>query len=571
VNKKKIIGITLVTLMIVILALPALGASPEGGNSDFGWLSLLPPVLAIILAFITKQVLLSLFLGIFTGAMMLNGWNPFLGFLRTLDEFMVGSLADAWYASIIIFTLTIGGMIGIIGRMGGTKAVAEALAKKAKTSRSAQVVTAILGVLVFFDDYANTLIVGPTMRPLSDKMKISREKLAYIVDSTAAPVVGMAFISTWVGYELGLIRDAYGALGVDVNVFEMFIKTLPYAFYNIFALVLVFTLALSGRDYGPMLKAEKRARLTGKVLADGAKPMANDEATKVELKEGIKLKASNAIVPIVTLVVVSFAGLWYNGYLAAIDDGLSISAFSWEGMRESFGYADAGVVLIWGAITASIVAGVMAISQKILSLSETFDAWVEGSKALLITGMILVLAWSLGAVTEQVGTADFLVGIVSDKIPGGFLPIIVFVISGLVAFATGTSWGTMAIVIPLAIPLANSYVSGDPASSALIIATLSSVLSGSIFGDHCSPISDTTIMSSMASASDHIDHVKTQAPYAVTGAVLAMLAYLVVGFLQPSPLITLIVGAIGAVLIVLFVKFVGKKVDEEALEYQKNK
>ncbi|WP_091730667.1 Na+/H+ antiporter NhaC family protein [Proteiniborus ethanoligenes] len=266
---------------------------------------------------------------------------------------------------------------------------------------------------------------------------------------------------------------------------------------------------------------------------------------------------------ILTLVLVAFAGLWYNGYLAAVGDGLSVKPFTWEGIRECFGYADASVVLIWGAITASIVAIVLAISQKILTLSEAFDAWVDGAKSLVITAIILILAWSLGRITSDVGTADFLVKVVSGNIPAGILPIIVFLISCLVSFSTGTSWGTMAIVIPLAVPLANSYVLNGVADPSFIIVTMSSVLSGGIFGDHCSPISDTTIMSSMAAAADHMDHVKTQAPYALLGAGIAMFCYVLVGIFKLNVFLTLIIGA---ALTVAIVYFFGKSVKEEVLK-----
>jgi Na+/H+ antiporter NhaC len=565
-SKKRLLGIILITVMLVLIALPAFAGAEEAETPDFGWLSLIPPLLAILLAFLTKQVILSLFLGVFVGVTMLNGWNPFYGLLRTLDKYLLESAADSWNAAILIFTLTIGGMVGVVGKMGGTKAIAEALARRAKSVRGAQIATWLLGIFVFFDDYANTLIVGPTMRPLTDKLKISREKLAYIVDSTAAPVVGMALVSTWVGYEVGLMKKAYETIGMDVNIYGIFLRTIPYTFYNIFALLLVFVLAWKMKDFGPMYAAEKRARLTGKVLDDNAKPMASKELTAVELKEGIKLKAYNAVVPILTLIIISFIGLWYNGYQTAISEGLNITPFTWEGIRESFGYADASVVLIWGAVASTIVAIIMAVTQRIMTLGEAFDAWVDGAKSLLITCIILVLAWSLGSVTKGVGTAGFLVSVVSESIPGALMPIIVFLISCLVAFATGTSWGTMAIVIPLAVPLANSYVASGAASETLIIATLSAVLSGSIFGDHCSPISDTTIMSSMASASDHIDHVKTQIPYAITGAGVAIIGYIIVALLGFRPIIAPAIAlAVGAILIYSIVKFLGKSVSEENL------
>lgn len=561
-SKKRLIFLITIALILCTISFTAFAQSAEDNSVNFGILSLLPPLLAIALAFITKQVLLSLFLGVFVGALLLNGGNPFYAFLRTLDQYLLGSAADSWNAAILIFTLSIGGMIGVVSKMGGTKAIAEALARKTKTARGAQIVTWILGLLVFFDDYANTLIVGPTMRPLSDKMKVSREKLSYIIDSTAAPVAGMALVSTWVGYEIGVMRTAYEAIGVSENIYFVFLKSIPYTFYNIFALVLVLVLAITQKEIGPMYHAERRARLTGKLNADTAKPMASDEVSKMEIREGIKLKASNAIIPILTLVVVAFAGLWYNGYLAAVADGAALKAFSLEGIRECFGYADASVVLIWGAITASIVSIILAISQKILTLGEAFDAWVDGAKSLVITAIILILAWSLGSITGDVGTADFLVKVVSGSIPAGILPIIVFLISCLVSFSTGTSWGTMAIVIPLAVPLANSYVLSGVADPSFIIVTMSAVLSGGIFGDHCSPISDTTIMSSMAAAADHMDHVKTQAPYALIGAGIAMFCYILVGVLKFNVIITLLIGT---VLTIAIVYFFGQSIKEEVL------
>jgi Na+/H+ antiporter NhaC len=539
-------GLLAITIILIVLSLFLVD------GADFGVWSLLPPLVAILLAFISKQVILSLFLGVFTGAMMLVEGNAvdkvFHGFMGSFDE-IVGSVADGWHAGILIFTLMIGGMIGVVARTGGTRAIANALAKKAKTARSAQIATMIMGIAVFFDDYANTLVVGPTMRPLTDKMNVSREKLSYIVDSTAAPVAGMALISTWVGYELGLIGEAFEGIGVTVNSYEVFVKSIPFRFYDIFALVMVFLVAFLMRDFGPMYKAEKRARLEGKVLADNAQPMANTEMGAEEATGNVW----NALAPILTLVIVSFAGLWYSG-------GGPDEAFNLEGIRNAFGNADASVALIWGAALGSIVAIVMAIAGKLLSLQQAFDAWVEGCKSLVITAIILTLAWSLGSITGQVGASDFLVGAVSDTLPAGLIPFFVFLIAMVVAFATGTSWGTMAILITLAIPLAHELGNGD---MHLIYATLGSVLTGSIFGDHCSPISDTTIMSSMASASDHIDHVKTQMPYALTtAAVAAAIGYIPAGF-GLSPWISL---PLGIVAIFLVIRFVGKSVKVEDLK-----
>lgn len=538
---------------VLVLTVPVFAEGES--TTHFGWLSLLPPLLAIVLAFITKQVLISLFLGIFVGAVMLNGWNPFYGFLRTMDHYLVGSLADSWNAAIIIFLLAIGGMVGVVNKMGGTIAVAEALGKKIKSSKSAQLYTFLLGILVFFDDYANTLIVGPTMRPLMDKNKISKEKFSFIIDSTAAPVVGLALISTWVGYEIGVIRKVYQNLGIEANYYGVFIRTLPYSYYCIYALIFVLVLLVMQRDFGPMYEAEKRARTTGKLIADGSKPMMSDEITEMEVRNDIKFKASNAIIPIVTLLIVAFVGLWYNGY-TLLEGG--VNPLTIEGMRDCFGEADSSMVLLWASIVSSIVAIIMGVFQKIFTVDEAFDAWVEGAKSMVFACMILVFAWSLGSVTGDVGTADFLVNSISENFPFAILPIIIFIISALISFATGTAWGTMGIVIPLAVPMAYAFVQngGDPH---MMTVTLGTVLSGAIFGDHCSPISDTTIMSSMAAGADHIDHVKTQMPYALTVAAVAGISYLLAGFLSAHPVIILLIGT---AIIIGIVSIFGKSTKE---------
>ena len=554
-NKKRVI--IFIMTFLIIFTVPAFA---EDGGSSFGVLSLLPPILAIVLAFLTKQVFLSLLLGILSGAILVNGGNVFNAFLRTLDTYILGSLADGWHAGIIIFTLTIGGMVGIVGKMGGTIAIANALSKKASTARGAQTMTALMGCVIFFDDLANTLIVGSTMRPLTDKMNVSREKLSYLVDSTAAPVAGIAVISTWVGYEIGLISDIFMNMGVEANFFMVYIKSIPFSFYNIFTLILIFTMIYQKRDFGPMYDAEKRARLSGKVLADGAKPMSSEE-TDFEVDDSIELRVSNAIVPIFTLIILTFLGLWYSGY------SLGEGSIHWTNIRDCFGNADTSIALIWAAVVASIVAGVMAVTRKIMNIGEVFDAWITGGKSLYSAAILLVLSWSIGEVIVEVGTADFLIQAVSDTIPGILLPIIIFAISCLVAFSTGTSWGTMSIMVPLAVPLASSYAIGNPAEATIVLSTLSAVLSGAIFGDHCSPISDTTIISSMSSGADHLDHVKTQIPYALTAAGFAVGGYLVTG-LFTTMIGNVVALALGAVAIGLFVKVVGKRTDLEFLQSQ---
>jgi len=549
-NKMKVL--TVLFFLILVLAVPVF-AEGEGTEVNFGWISILPPLLAIVLAFVTEQVLLSLFLGIFLGATMLNGWNPVVGFLRSIDKYIVGSLADPDSASVIIFLLAIGGLIGLVNKMGGTLAVAEGLGKKINNPRSAQLFTWLLGILVFFDDYANALIVGPTMSPLTDKNNISKEKLSYIIDSTAAPITGLAIVSTWVGYMVGVITETYNNMGMEVNGYSIFLKTIPYMYYCIFSLLMVLLLVLTQKDFGPMYEAEKRARLTGKLVADDSNPMSGDEIALMEIKEGIELKAYNAIIPIVILIVVVFIGIWYTG-AASLGAGV--------GFKEAFSNGDSFKALLWGSLTASLVAIVMGVAQKIYTVGEAFDTWMEGAKSMVIACTILVLAWSIGSVTSDVGTARFLVGAVSGAIPVVLLPVIVFIIAGLISIATGTAWGTMAIVTPLALPLAESYIEmgADPI---MLIITLSTVLSGAILGDHVSPISDTTIMSSMAAGSDHLDHVKTQMPYAMVVSAISIICYFISGLIIMNPIIILLIGGI---LVYLVIHFKGKSVAIEDLK-----
>ncbi|OFI01559.1 malate-2H(+)/Na(+)-lactate antiporter [Clostridium acetireducens DSM 10703] len=533
----------------------------------FGILTILPPFLAIVLAFITKNVVISLSLGVLSGSFLisLNGGNIFSALLNSFLDLVsrvLGSLADPWNAGIILQCMTIGGLIALISKMGGARAVAESLAKKAKTPMSAQIITWFLGLLVFFDDYANSLIVGPIMRPVTDKLKISREKLAFIVDGTAAPIAGIALISTWIGYEISLIKDAYASIGqTSVNAYGVFIQSIPYRFYNVLILIFIVLTAVLGREFGPMYKAERRARTTGKLLSDTAKPMVSSEVTALEPKEGIKLSIWNAIIPIGVLLIGAFAGFYFNGYNAimggedkALINLMTTEPASFTAIREAFSASDASVVLFQAALFASIVAIVMGLSQKCFKMGEAIDIWIEGMKSLIITGVILLLAWSLSSVIKELGTAKFLVSILSNTIPAFLLPSIIFIFGSIISFATGTSYGTMGILMPLTIPLAYA-ISPDPN---YVVLSASAVLTGAIFGDHCSPISDTTILSSMGSACDHLDHVKTQIYYSLTIAACAILfGYIPAGLGLPI----YIVLPLAIILLVCLVLFVGKPVD----------
>lgn len=572
--KKRNLFSILMTVMFVLLFSTTVFAADTAeiakvNASSLGFWTLLPPIIAILLAFITKNVIISLSLGVLAGCFLLSITGTsvlqaiFLAFLTFVQK-ILGSLADPWNAGIILQCLTIGGVIALVTKMGGAKAIAEALAKKAKGPISAQVITWVLGILVFFDDYANSLIVGPIMRPVTDKMRVSREKLSFIVDATAAPIAGIALISTWVGYELSLIKDSFqNGIGIQVDAFGVFVSTIPYRFYNI--LILFFTLftALLLKEFGPMYKAERRARTTGKVLSDTAKPMVSEETTDMEPKEGIKLSVWNAIIPIGVLILGAFAGFYYNGYTTVmageeqvLKEILINSPTSFRAIQTTFGNADASIVLFQSALLASIVAIIMGVSKKVFTVSEGIDIWIGGMKSLVITGAILLLAWSLSSVIKELGTATYLVSILSDAIPAFLLPSIIFILGSIISFATGTSYGTMGILMPLTIPLAHS-ISPD---MGYIVMSASAVLTGAIFGDHCSPISDTTILSSMGAACDHLDHTNTQIWYALIVAVFTIVfGYIPVGLGMPIyivlPAAIILTGA--------FVYFFGKSVDLE--------
>ncbi|SHI84108.1 transporter, NhaC family [Clostridium amylolyticum] len=571
-KKKKLLIPFLAITFIFLFQVTAYASTAQElakANAErLGIFTLIPPLIAIVLAFITKNVIISLFVGVLSGSLLIQiqGNNLFYALFKSFLDFVqriLASLSDPWNAGIILQCLTIGGVIALITKMGGAKAIAESLAKKAKTPVSAQLITWLLGLIVFFDDYANSLIVGPIMRPVTDKMKISRERLSFIIDATAAPVAGIALISTWIGYELSLIKDAFSSsLGQDVDAFGLFIQTIPYRFYNILILLFIVITAVMMKEFGPMYHAERRARTTGKVLRDGAQPMVSEEATNIEAKEGIKLSIWNAIIPIGVLIIGAFAGFYYNGYtniMGGEDEALKAlfasAPYSFKAVQQTFSNSDASLVLFQSALLASIVAIIMAVGKKILTLSEAIDTWISGMKSLVITGAILLLAWSLSGVIKDLGTANYLVSILQYSLPPFLLPTLIFILGSVISFATGTSYGTMGILMPLTIPLAHA-ISPD---MNYIIMSAGAVLTGAIFGDHCSPISDTTILSSMGAACDHLDHTKTQIYYALfVAAITIVFGYIPVGFGLSIKLV--LPGAI--VIMALLVFIVGKPVED---------
>lgn len=505
-----------------------------------GFLSIVPPLIAIFLALLVRQVIVSLLAGIYIGTIFIYDYNPLIALLRLIDTYMLNVLVNPDNMAIIVFSMLFGGVVGLISNNGGTKGMANVVIKFARNRRSGLVSTWLLGLFIFFDDYANTLIVGNLMRPITDRFRVSREKLAFIVDSTSAPVASIVLISTWIGYEVGLISEGLRLIGSTESAYEVFINTIPYRFYPITMIFFVFLVIWMRRDFSLMHKAEMRAIEKGELIRPGSKPVQDLTDSTNFNGDSNKERWYNGLVPIVVIVAGTITGMLYSGIWALEEAGQTEF-----GLRDIISNADAFKSLLWASFGACIVAVIMTVSQKILTLSETIDAWYKGIRSMLLAMIILILAWSISSITEEMKTADYLVSILSDSLNPRFLPVLVFLLCALTSFATGTSWGIMAIMMPIVIPLAHSVSAQaglSPADTTLIIhGVISSVLAGSIFGDHCSPIADTTILSSMATACDHIDHVKTQLPYAILVAILCMLFGDIPTAFGISPFISIII------------------------------
>lgn len=532
------------------------------------WFSIAPPFLAILLALVFREVVTALFAGVWLGALAVAGFNPFSATARVIDGFIVPTMTDGDHVSIMVFSLLLGGMVGIVAKNGGTLGIVEAVSPLARTPRRGKLATWLAGMAIFFDDYANTLIVGNTMRPITDGLRISREKLAYIVDSTAAPVAALVPISTWVGYEISLIGDGmriaaaqnpqHAEAILSLSPFGVFLETIPYLFYPLLALVLVVLTSATDRDFGPMAAAERRAASGRGLHREGALLAADTESGELDPKEGVRPAWWNAALPVLTVVLVVLGGLYATGRASVGPDA---------SLRDVFGDADPFATLLWGSLAGVLVAIGLSIGQRLLTFEESIRSMVGGMKAMMIAMIILVLAWSLGDVTKAIATADFLALVLSDRLAVEVIPAIVFVTAAAMAFATGTSWATMAILLPLVIPLTatlggEAVLPGGPSFGILLGAT-ASVLAGSIFGDHCSPISDTTVLSSTASACDHVDHVRTQLPYAlVVGVVGIVLGNIGTAYGLPVWVALLL----GAAAVAAVVRFVGVSVREELAE-----
>lgn len=552
--KRKIIGFSVVFALILGFMLLYM-TDPIEGMMPL-WMSILPPIIAIIMAFILKEVLSSLFLGILTGTFLMalyGGQSPITalgsGLLRTVDTYIVNSLNDHDHVLIIVFTMMIGGMVRIISANGGMQGVVKWLSRRAKGPRSGQLMTFLMDLCIFFDDYSNTLVVGNTMRPIADRLKVSREKLAYIVDSTSAPVVAVAFVTTWIGAELSYIQEGINIIGLDTSAYSVFFHSLAYSFYPFLTLGFVLMIILSGRDFGPMLKAERNARLSTSSLSETT----NDES--------IPSHARDALIPLTVLILGTIGGLIATGYEAQTWSDNSLGFF--PKLSATIGAANSYLALLWASLLSLLTSIAVTLRHGTLKFGKVMEEMVEGFKSMLNAVLILTMAWSIALITKDMHTAEFVSQLLLQwSVSPVLIPVITFVLAAFIGFSTGTSWGTMAILYPLILPaswlLFQQQGMTIEASLPLFYNVVASVMAGAVMGDHCSPISDTTIMSSLSSRCDHLRHVGTQMPYALTvGGTALLLGVLPSALGLPSWVAFLMAFAV----LGLVVRFVGKRSD----------
>jgi Na+/H+ antiporter NhaC len=532
-----------------------------------GFMTIVPAVLAIGLALAFKKVLPALFGGVWLAAWISTGYSLtglWTSLLRVFDTYILNAIntpdGDSGHMAVVLFTFFIGGTVGIITRNGGTRGLVNRFTGIANTPQQAQAATGALGVGIFFGGYTSSLIVGNAMRPVTDHFKLSREKLAYSVDSTASPIATLMIVSTWVGYQVGLIEDAIGSVGgINANAYAVFLQSIPYSFYAFMAIFMVFLIAWTSRDYGPMLKAEVRAR-RGQVQTQAAREddgdatqEAGSEAQDLVPKDGAPARLVNAAGPIGVLIVGVVVALLVTGEGATL----------WERV----GSADSTKALVWSSAIAMLTAFAMTLGQRILTLSETIDAWFAGVKSVLFVLFILTMAWALSSATNDLHTGPYLANLLGDTLPPFIMPTVIFILAAGIAFSIGTSWGTMGILTPLVVPLAYTVLSnndmiGDGSTlPPIFLASIAAVLGGAVWGDHCSPISDTTIISALSSGCEVIEHTRTQLPYAFLSAGAGVaLGHIPVGLGVPW-WIALPLCAVG---VTAFMFVFGKRADEIA-------
>ena len=489
------------------------------------WWSLIPPLIAILLALFTKEVYSSLFVGILVGGILYSGFNIAGIMEHVFVDGMVGSISDSWNAGILIFLVILGCIVVLMNKAGGSSAFGIWASKHVKTKLGAQLATIALGCLIFVDDYFNCLTVGSVMHPITDKHKVSREKLAYLIDATAAPVCIIAPISSWAAAVTSSVDG--------VNGLDLFIKAIPFNFYAILTIVMMLFLVITKFDFGPMKKAEE----TFKEISDNLDPG--------QFKE-TKGKVVHLVFPIIVLIVSCVVGMIYTG---GFFEGVSFS--------EAFANSDASVGLVFGSVVALLFTIIFYVLSKVLSFKDCMNSIPEGFKSMVPAILILVFAWTLKTMTTSLGSDVFVASVVNQFADNNavmsMIPAVVFVIGCFISFATGTSWGTFGILIPIVVKVFNYDV-----NNVLMIISVSACMAGAVCGDHCSPISDTTIMASAGAHCEHINHVSTQLPYALTCAAISFICYVFSGFVRNTA-ICLMASILFEIIVLLFIKKITTK------------
>lgn len=490
-----------------------------------GIFSILPPVLAIILAIKTRQVFVSLLFGVWLGWIILSGWNFLTGTTATIQA-LVDVFKDGGNTRTIMFCCLVGAIIAFIQRSGGVAGFVKKInnylerlenKKAGKSRKNVQLIAWATGTAIFVESSINALTVGTVFRPIFDRLKIPREKLAYIADSISAPTCILIPLNAWGAYIMGLLAAQGFA-----NPLTALVKAFPLNFYPMFAVAMVLFVIFSQKDFGPMKKAEKRAREEGKVIRDGAVPLISSDVVSLEKKDNVQEKAMNMIIPILVMVGMMPLMLIYTGW----NQVENISDFIWyEQIFYALGKGSGSTAVLYSVLTAIITASILYTAQRIFTFAETIELIFKGISGLIPLALLMMLAFAIGTVCRELGTGLYAAELSKEWLSPNFVPVIVFLVACFIAFSTGTSWGTFAIMLAIGIPMAQTL-------NANVYLAIAAALGGGVFGDHCSPISDTTIIASMASASDHIDHVKTQLPYALTAGAFSALLYLVLGLLM---------------------------------------
>lgn len=472
-------------------------------NIDYGILCLIPPIVTIVLALVTKHTILSLLLGVWVGSTIINGWNPIAGFINILPDFMIPSLGNEYNAGLVLLVTLAGGMIIMLRETGGAYAFAKKLSKKIDTPAKGQVLTSVSAIAFCYTEPC--LILGTIMRPVTDAVKISRAKLAYILDSLGCNLASFSPISSYGPFIAGLVATEIAAAGISGSEWGVWAGMLKFNMYALFAIVTVFVVAIGDINIGPMYKEEMRARREGKLLADGIQPLVPEK--KVDFPEGYEPSLSAFVLPMLALFGSLFGVIFWTGDIAS------------NGFAECFRNANITVAIMVAFINTGIVAGIVGCVKGRWKPIKAFQTFIDGCVELINVPFILVCAWSLGSVVSAMGTGAFLAGIVEKYLTAGLVPALIFLAGAVISFATGSSWGTWSLLMPIAFPMAVEF--GIPEEY-----IVGCVISAGLFGDQCSPISDTTVLSSTGASCNHVVHVMTQIPYGVTVGCSAFIGFL---------------------------------------------